>query len=113
MKYSSAKLAVLKSQWETAIDAALKWFEPKECFRRIQIERRTGKVNRALFDLVMLSAARVGPKRAQSVRIKFRKEYARLLETEEFSDLISRAVDHKKRTTRRFDMWTAGVEHVL
>jgi hypothetical protein len=112
MKYTPAKLTTLRTRWETAIDAALRWFEPKECFRRLPLAR-AGKVNRALFDLVMLSAARVGPKRALSVRSKFRKEYAKLLDNEEFSDLISRAVDHTKRTKRRFDMWAASVEHVL
>lgn len=112
VKYSPVKLKELKAQWETAIDAALKWFDPKECFRRLPL-KRPGKVNRALFDLVMFSAARVGPERAHSVRSKFRKEYATLLKTEEFNDLISRAVDHTKRTKRRFHMWSAAVEHVL
>jgi hypothetical protein len=112
IKYSPAKLKTLKTQWETAINAALKWFEPRECFRRLPL-KKPGKVNRALFDLVMFSAARVGPARAQSVRSKFRKQYAALLKVEEFSDLISRAVDHTKRTKRRFEMWAKAIDHVL
>ena len=112
MKYSEKKIAELDAVWRRAIDASLKWFEPLECFRRLPLERSRA-VNRALFDLVMLSAARIGPKRAHETRSTFRKSYTALLADEEFNDLISRAVDHKKRTTRRFEIWQSAVGEAL
>jgi hypothetical protein len=112
MKYSEEKIAELDAVWKKAINASLKWFEPPECFRRLPLERSRA-VNRALFDLVMLSAARVGPKRAHESRSTFRKNYTVLLADEEFNDLISRAVDHKKRTMRRFEMWQSSVGEAL
>lgn len=104
-KYSVAEVDKLHSTWIDAIDVSLKWFEPSECFRRLPIQG-SGVVNRALFDLVMLTAAQIGPKRAVRVRTSFRKRYMNLLtKNDEFNDLISRAVDHTRRTKRRFAIW--------
>lgn len=111
-KYSKQKIAELDSVWKRAIDASLVWFEPAECFRR-EMDGRSRAINRALFDLVMQSAAHVGPKGAGRHREKFRKQYAVLLHNDEFADLVSRAVDHKKRTTRRFKIWNDIVGSVL
>ena len=111
-KLSEGKIAELDSVWKKAIHASLEWFKPAECFRREGVGR-TRAINRALFDLVMHSAARVGPEQARNVSKQFRKKYTDLLRNEEFIDLISRAVDHKKRTIRRFVMWEEIVGSAL
>lgn len=108
-QYSIAKIQSVQIIWQAAIDTALQWFEPKECFRRSGTQKSRA-INRALFDLTMHSATNVGSiGRARSLRTKFRRRYIELLENEEFTDLISRAVDHTKRTKRRFRLWD---EHI-
>jgi Protein of unknown function DUF262. len=112
-KYSNSKTKELHDLWNTTIEASLEWFEPRECFRRLPLQG-SGVVNRALFDLVMISAARVGPRRARKVRKSFRSKYQALLtKNDEFNDLISRAVDHTKRTKRRFEIWNKAMKPVL
>ena len=111
-KYSVQKIEELKNLWRTSVDSSLRWFAPNECFRRLPLQRARA-INRALFDLVMLSAARVGPEGARRVRQGFRRNYLAILQDAEFSDLISRAVDHKKRTKRRFEMWDEAFAGVL
>ena len=111
-KYTEAKINSLKNSWEGAVSTALVWFQPGECFRRPPLGHSRA-VNRALFDLVMLTASQVGPDRAKAVRTTFRRQYATLLKTKEFIDLISRAVDHRKRTRRRFKLWKDVVAKTL
>lgn len=111
-RYSPEKLAELDAVWKTGIDVSLGWFDPNECFRRTPLQGSKA-VNRAIFDLVMLSAARLGPQRARGTRARFRRKYVELLQDEEFNDLISRAVDHKRRTQRRHDLWQHAMGEVL
>lgn len=100
-RLSDPRILELKENWENAISASLIWFTAKECFRR-----PGGKsINRALFDLIMFTASKVDVVTAGSKANSFREEYKNLLDNEEFRDLISRSVDHKKRTDRRFTMW--------
>ena len=106
--YSDEKIAKLSTTWQAAIETCLEWFDPSECFRR-QPVGRSKAINRALFDLIMSSAARVSPPHARKVRKVFRRQYSGLLKNEEFNDLISRAVDHTKRTKRRFVLWNSTV----
>jgi len=106
------KIEELRNAWHRAIDVSLTWFDPLECFRRIPVEK-PGAINRALFDLTMYSAARVSQNKAKSRRARVRAQYSSLLRLEEFNDLISRAVDHTKRTNRRFEMWNQHVGKVL
>ena len=111
-KYSEDHIYELKGVWTNAIDTSLEWFEPRECFRRLPISKaRT--INRALFDLIMLSAATKNPASAKASRSRFRKQYTKLLASEDFSDLIGRAVDHTKRTKLRFTLWKAAFDEVL
>lgn len=110
--YPDGKIMELNGNWETAVDVALLWLAPKECFRRIPVVKASA-VNRALFDLTMQTAARVARADAQSLRKEFRGRYTVLLADAEFSDLISRAVDHKKRTLRRFELWEERIERGL
>jgi len=110
--YSDAKIRELDRVWRKAIDASLEWFEPSECFRRENDGRRRA-INRALFDLIMHAGARRGPDKARATRTSFRKKFSLLLRNAEFTDLISRAVDHKKRTLRRFAMWNEAFGGLL
>jgi hypothetical protein len=112
-KYPKQEIDGLHSLWKKAIDTSLQWFAPQECFRRLP-PGRSGPINRALFDLVMLSAVRVGADKARRVRTQFRQRYTALVtKDEEFNDLISRAVDHTKRTRRRFEIWNKSMRGVL
>lgn len=113
-KYSDDKIKDLSAIWKHAIDISLEWFSPSECFRRVPTGRSKA-INRALFDLVMLSAAKVEPSNARNLRNVIRAEYEKLLsENGEFNDLISRAVDHTKRTKRRFELWNANIgNHII
>ena len=104
MKFSETKIQELRAVWDNAIATSLIWFEPGECFRRMPFNDYRS-VNRALFDLTMISAAHTGQQRGKAVRTEFRRKYASLLKSSEFADLISRAVDHTKRTKRRFELW--------
>ena len=107
--YTKKKILELDVIWKGAIDASLEWFAPRECFRR----QGAGAINRALFDLVMYSATRADQNKAKQLRPGFRKAFSTLIDNEEFADLISRAVDHKKRALRRFEMWDAVVGKAL
>lgn len=111
-KYSTEKLNELQNAWQASITTSLHWFQPEECFRRLPLDRFR-VLNRALFDLVMLTASRVAPEHAKELRSEFRKKYKALLSNAEFNDLISRAVDHTKRTKRRFEMWAESFDSLL
>jgi hypothetical protein len=89
------------AEWEHMISVATVWFSPTECFRR----PKSKPINKALFDLVALAASQSSLEQAVENRDQFRATYFKLLENGEFGDLISRAVDHKKRTERRFELW--------
>jgi hypothetical protein len=100
-RYSEAKIAELRAIWAAMIDNSLTWFAPRDCFRR----PGSRAINKALFDLVGLSATKISAAYALQVRGEFRRRYKDILEDEEFLDLISRAVDHTRRTRRRFEIW--------
>ena len=61
----------------------------------------------------MISASTVSLDRAKAVRDQVREAYDKLLRNDEFEDLISRAVDHTKRTKQRFQMWEQHIGRVL
>ena len=91
----------MRQRWQNAVSASLVWFEPAACFRR----PGGTAINRALFDLTMYTASGVDTLIATQTKADFNQEYEGLLRNEEFQDLISRSVDHKRRTERRFAMW--------
>jgi len=111
-KYSKDKIAELDAAWKKAISVSLEWFDPSECYRR-EIKGRTRAINRALFDLVTITASHIKPANAPKIKKAFRQRYSSLLKNAEFNDLISRAVDHKKRTARRFELWRKFIGSVL
>ena len=108
MNYDQDKIKRLHDVWRRAVDVSLVWFPPDECFRR----GNSRAINRSLFDLITSTARQLDESRARAMRGVFRDRYNRLLRTEEFEDLISRAVDHTKRTKRRFEMWNEVVGQV-
>jgi len=109
MKYSEKRLKQLRHTWENAIQSSLAWFSPNECFRR----PGSKAINRALFDLIAYSASKMKHEQAVRVRREFSRKYKELLRNDEFQDLISRSVDHTKRTKRRFAMWNEAFKGIL
>jgi hypothetical protein len=111
--YSEQKSQELYRTWTNAIDVALNWFEPSECFRRLPLGK-SKTINRALFDLILHKASATNPNDARLMREKIKEIYINLLSGDkEFNDLISRAVDHTKRTKRRFEIWTDATKNIL
>jgi hypothetical protein len=102
--FSKKKINSLRSKWQLAIDNSLIWFEPNECFRR-EARGKSNVINRALFDLIMMYASKASNDMAIAIRNGLRTQFEILINDPEFSDLISRAVDHTKRTKRRFELW--------
>ena len=98
----SAAEEKLKKDWSDNLEKVLVWFDPKEAFRRPDSKA----INRALFDLIMHFSDLVPTVAdAERIRGRFRQRFKTLLSNDEFLDLISRAVDHTKRTKRRFAIW--------
>jgi len=107
--YSDQEIDDLMERWEHTIEVCLVLFTPKECFRRYGSKA----VNRALFDLVTFSAKSLSLKTASSIRNEFRSTYRKLAKNLEFEDLISRSVDHKSRTLRRFEIWQSEFDGLI
>ena len=100
-KFDEKQIAQLREHWLSMLDVCCALFEPKECFRRPQ----SRSINKALFDLVAFSATKIQSNEVQKIRTHFRKGYFEIFDNEDFDDLISRAIDHKSRTQRRFEIW--------
>ena len=103
--YTDERISNLERVWKQAIDNCLIVFEPHECFRRLGREERRPVVNRALMDLVMMTMADRSAEAIRQNMQQIRERYEDLLQDEEFQDLIGRAIDHKSRTIRRFEIW--------
>ncbi|WP_165418843.1 GmrSD restriction endonuclease domain-containing protein [Rhizobium ruizarguesonis] len=100
-RFSEQKIAQLQGLWRSMINTSLVMFDARECFRR----SGSRAVNRALFDLIAYSLKNISQEQAEGLRVEFRVRFLALGDNIEFQDLISRAVDHKKRTNRRFEIW--------
>lgn len=100
------RLKELNDDWENMLKVSTALFAPLECFRR----PKSKLINKSLFDLVSFTARHIDLAQAVDNRARFRRDYFDLIQTEEFEDLISRAVDHKKRTERRFEIWREKFE---
>ncbi|MDA4847037.1 DUF262 domain-containing protein [Hoeflea poritis] len=98
----------LGEKWNIALSNSLHWFEPNRCFRRPESKA----INRALFDLVMRTATTADEKTALARRTEFLEVYNTIVADEYFQDLISRAVDHKSRTEKRFDIWNQKMAEI-
>lgn len=108
-RFDEATIESLRASWIKCITNSLAWFKPEECFRR----PGSTSINRALFDLIMHSANSVTEEVAPTCRGRFRREFMKLCKDDDFTDLISRAVDHKSRTESRFRVWDAAMVEVL
>ena len=105
MEYSPQRISELDAIWKSTIDKSLLVFEANECFRRLPLEKPKMVINRALMDLVMASLAALEEGHVTTIAPQFRERYQLILEHDEFDDLITRAIDHKSRTVRRFQLW--------
>ena len=103
--YSDAEISRLHQVWENTLYKCLLVFKPLECFRRLPLTERP-VVNRALMDLTMSSLVNVSEDTVKQNAEEFYRRYLSILTTEEFHDLITRSVDHKSRTLRRFELWS-------
>lgn len=107
-RFSEVEIDDLRRKWENALEVSLTWFEEKECFRR-----PGGRaINRALFDLIMDTATKTDVATGSKLRKEFHENFNEMLSDDEFLDLISRSVDHKKRTERRFKIWNTAMEGI-
>lgn len=107
-QYPADRIQHLASVWKDTVEKCLLVFRPQECFRRLPIERRA-VVNRALMDLTMHSLAEVPNSSIKVAAKEFRLRYINVVQDPEFDDLITRAIDHKSRTTQRFEIWSKQV----
>lgn len=98
----------LRTKWQEGLSNALCWFKPDRCFRRPESKA----INRALFDLIMSTATNIDNQTAIEKSLDFLDAFDQILDDEEFTDLISRAVDHKSRTNRRFDLWNQKMAEI-
>lgn len=108
-KMSEHEIDALRRTFHQTLEISLRWFKPSECFRR----PGSRAINRALYDLIMFTASRVDLQLAEMRGARFREEFEKLLQDAEFIDLISRSVDHKKRTERRFALWNERMDSVF
>lgn len=108
-RFSDIKISELHDSWNHSLDVVLILFDAKRAFRR----PNSTSINRALFDLLMTSASALSAARAKQRKSEFLAAFDKLLKQEEFSDLISRSVDHKKRTERRFELWNERMDKVF
>jgi len=104
MKYDEGRIQQLLNVWSSSIDKSLLIFEPRECFRRSDIDRQQ-PVNKMIFDLVMYTVSRLSASLISSKRQEIRDKFDELLHDSNFRDLLTRGVDHKKRTGQRFSIW--------
>lgn len=110
--FSDDAIENLRRVWISTLDKVLEIFDEKECFRRERVVKAQA-VNRALFDLVMVSCAKAVDANVDIDSNEFRRRYYNLLEDPEFGDLIGRAVDHTRRTRRRFELWDAAMDELV
>lgn len=105
-KMTTKKIAGLRELWFASLTNVEILFDPSTAFRR----GGSRAINRALFDLIMHTAAQVTEEDCAENKARFATAYSKLLADEEFQDLIGRAVDHTTRTKRRFEIWRTSIE---
>ena len=107
--YSEEKINKLAASWKYSLENCLIVFKPGECFRRLPLVKNRQVMNRALMDLTMYSLREVDSAVVKENKDVFYKRYVDLIKNDDFADLITRSVDHKSRTLRRFELWTEKV----
>lgn len=112
-KYPVSQVSELAETWKGTIDRCLIVFDSPDCFRREVISGRRAPVNRALMDLMLQTISRRDEATVAARRDQFRSAYFGLLADSEFSDLVTRAIDHKSRTKRRFQIWQDRIDSAV
>ncbi|SFF11710.1 Protein of unknown function DUF262 [Sulfitobacter brevis] len=107
-KFDRQKIESLRQDWSSALSIALIWFDPNRCFRR----PGSKAINRALFDLIMSTAHKTSLNTALDLRAEFLDAFNDIIEVDDFQDLISRSVDHKSRTEKRFKLWNEKMAEI-
>ena len=107
-RYPTSRIEELENLWTSTMKNCLLVFEPSECFRRIPTRGKQA-VNRALMDLTMHSLATKTSAAVERDRDEFYRRYKAILRDETFDELITRGIDHKSRTLRRFELWSEKV----
>jgi len=104
-KFNQEKIDALENAWVGALEKSLLIFKSNECFRRLPLDRSKSVINLALMDLTMTSLAKMSKDKVRNISTIYYEQYIKILKNDEFSDLITRAVDHKTRTLLRFKLW--------
>ena len=106
--YPATRISQLETVWARTVENCLAVFEPWECFRRLPSNKR-GLINRALMDLTMFSLSDVPLEAVQEGKHEYYLRCETVLKNEEFDELITRGIDHRTRTRRRFEIWESEV----
>lgn len=104
-RFGKQQISDLEDTWKSTIGKCLIVFDSNECFRRLPLDRPRAVINRALMDLTMTSLAKLTESQTRVLSRALYERYLEVLRNEEFLDLTTRAVDHKSRTKRRFELW--------
>lgn len=113
MTMEEADVEAFETVWKATLERVLEVYAPSECFRRPNPDKKSAPINKALMDLNMLTLSKVTKEQLAPLKGLYRERVKALLENKEFDDLISRSVDHKSRTLRRFELWRQQVEAVF
>ena len=111
-KFTEKQIDKLRQVWQQTLQKSLLIFDSEICFRRLPLQRRS-VINRALMELTMLSLTAISLDKVENVADEYRQRYINLLADPEFDELITRAIDHKSRTIRRFELWSKHITHEL
>jgi len=103
-RFSNQRIEELSDLWKSTIDKCLLIFSPHDCFRRLPVTK-SKVINRALMDLTMCSLANVSQQKVRDISKDFYNRYLKLMNNQDFIDIISKSVDHKSRTLGRFIIW--------
>lgn len=104
-------IEAMRVEWLTGLENCRNIFG-KDCFRRPRENGKRQPINKALVDLNMLSLGGVPQSQAIAKAEKYREIQDILLASDDFSDLIGRAVDHKSRTDKRFKLWNDSMAKI-
>lgn len=107
-QFKEDRINALEISWIDTITNCLAVFKPNECFRRLPLENRT-VVNRALMDLTMYSLSNKPLEFVKRDSGIIYQRYQKLLQDDEFIDLITRSIDHRSRTIQRFKIWSEQI----
>jgi hypothetical protein len=84
-----------------------------EAFRQIGTDgKASNQVNRAIYDIVMLSFARLQQAELTSRAVEIRGQLQKLCRDAKFQDAIGRATRDKQRIETRLDLWISALQEI-